>query len=68
MKNVTSSRMTRIEWVDGETFEEVVYADDLALLSENGKDVQEKMTKPSRKAKRVELKVSVKNKSYEGKV
>ena len=43
MNWTTWRRDTGVEWVDGEVLEDVDYADDLALLSDDTEDAQEKM-------------------------
>ena len=58
MKRTTEERNTGLEWVNGETLEDLDYADDLGLVSENLEDLQEKTTRLSRKAKGVGLKVN----------
>ena len=60
MKKVTEERETGIEWVEGAVLEDLDYADDLGLVSQNFEDTQEKMTRLSRKAKVLGLKVSQK--------
>ena len=60
MKRTTESRETGIEWVNGEFLEDIDYADDLALVSEDVDDLQEKTTRLSRKARGMGLKISVK--------
>ena len=50
-----------IEWLGGEVPEDINFADDLALPSENFNDAQEKMTRLASKAKSVGLKVNAKN-------
>jgi hypothetical protein len=60
MKRVTEARKTGIEWFEGEVLENLDYADDLGLVSENFEDTQEKMTRLARKTKNLGLKVSTK--------
>ena len=60
MKRVTEKRQTGIEWINGETLEDLDYADDLGLVSDDFDDTQEKMMRLSRNAKKLGLKVSAK--------
>jgi hypothetical protein len=50
----------------GTLLEDLDYADDLGLVSNNFEDAQEKMTRLSKKAKTVGLKVSAKKSKYAG--
>ena len=58
MRRVTDVGQTGIEWVEGTVLEDLDYADDLGLVSDNLEDTQEKMTRLARNAETVGLKVS----------
>ena len=60
MKRVTEMRSTGIEWVNDTVLEDLDYADDLGLVSNNFNDTQEKMTRLARRARMVGLRVSAK--------
>jgi hypothetical protein len=60
MKRVTEMRNTGIKWVGNTVLEDLDYADDLDLVSNNFDDTQEKMTRLARRAGVVGLRVSAK--------
>lgn len=61
LMKVTSGKVTGAKWIDGEKLEAVDYADDFAaLVSDDVKDVQEKMARLARRARGARLNVNVK--------
>jgi sensor histidine kinase YesM len=60
MKRVTENGSLGVRWIGEEILEDLDYADNLGLVSENFEDTQEKMNRLAEEARVMGLKVSAK--------